>query len=311
MINDAHCHFFSSGFFRTLGRDLAPAPDGDAADVLPTRLGWEPPGSDEALSDRWVAELDRAGVTRAMLIASVPGDEESVAAAVARHPGRFVGAFMFNPAASDVLVRLHRALGELRLSTVCLFPAMQRVRLDDDAVEEVFGVAERYRRAVFVHCGVLSVGVRKKLGLPSRFDLRLGDPLAVAAVAVRHPQVPVVIPHFGAGLFREALMAADTAPNILLDTSSSNSWIRYHHGLTLTDVFARALDVAGPSRLLFGTDSSFFPRGWQRGIYEVQRDVLDRLGVDAASQAQVFGGNFARVFGDPASRGTSLPEGNQ
>jgi predicted TIM-barrel fold metal-dependent hydrolase len=92
-------------------------------------------------------------------------------------------------------------------------------------------------------------------------------------------------------------MAADLAPNLLLDTSSSNGWIRYHPGLTLAEVFARALDVVGADRLLFGTDSSFFPRGWQRGIYENQREILGRLGVDAAAQAQVFGGNFSRVFG--------------
>ena len=74
------------------------------------------------------------------------------------------------------------------------------------------------------------MGVRKKLGLPSRFDLRKGDPLAVAAIAVRYPGVPFVIPHFGAGLFREALMAADVAPNIVLDTSSSNAWIKFTPG---------------------------------------------------------------------------------
>ena len=38
--------------------------------------------------------------------------------------------------------------------------------------------------AVFVHCGVLSVGVRKKLGLPSPFDIRFGNPLDLHAVAL-------------------------------------------------------------------------------------------------------------------------------
>ena len=98
--------------------------------------------------------------------------------------------------------------------------------------------------------------------------------------------MPVIIPHFGAGFFREALMAADAAPNILLDTSSSNSWIRFHPGLTLRDVFARALDVVGPARLLFGTDSSFFPRGWQQAVFDAQRQILDELGVTAAAQAR-------------------------
>ena len=120
--------------------------------------------------------------------------------------------------------------------------------------------------------------------------------LAVAAVAVRHPDVSVIIPHFGAGLFREALMAADEAPNILLDTSSSNGWIKFHPGLTLREAFARALDVVGPSRLLFGTDSSFYPRGWHREIYDTQRAIVTDLGVSAEDQALLFGGNFARVF---------------
>ena len=44
-------------------------------------------------------------------------------------------------------------------------------------------------------------------------------------------------------------MAAASAPNILLDTSSSNNWIRFHPGLTLREVFARTLDVVGPTRL--------------------------------------------------------------
>jgi len=100
----------------------------------------------------------------------------------------------------------------------------------------------------------------------------------------------------GAGLFREALMAASAAPNILLDTSSSNSWIKMHASLTLRDVFARALDVVGPGRLLFGTDSSFFPRGWQKGVFDDQRRVLAELGVSAEDQAKIFGGNFDHVF---------------
>jgi predicted TIM-barrel fold metal-dependent hydrolase len=97
-------------------------------------------------------------------------------------------------------------------------------------------------------------------------------------------------------MFVEALMAAGAAPNIRLDTSSSNSWIRLHYGLTLREVFSRALDAVGPSRLLFGTDSSFFPRGWQRGIHEAQREILDGLNVSASAQAQIFGDNLTSML---------------
>jgi uncharacterized protein len=303
MLADVHCHFFSSNFFQTLGADaMQAAPGGDPADALPQMLGWEAPGTDDELADRWRKEFDRHRVDRAMLIASVPGDEASVAAAARRHPNHIVGAFMFNPAADEAASRLERAFGPLGLRTVCLFPAMHKVPVDDERSIAVFEAASRHNRAVFVHCGLLSIGIRKKLGLASRFDLRFGDPLAVAAVAARYPSVAVIIPHFGAGLFREALMAAHAAPNILLDTSSSNDWIRMYGGLTLRDVFARALDYLGPERLIFGTDSSFFPRGWQRGVCDIQRAILEDLAVPPAAQALVLGGNFSRVFGIQPSK---------
>ena len=99
--------------------------------------------------------------------------------------------------------------------------------------------------AVFVHCGVLSVGARKKLGLPSPFEMRYGNPLDLQAVALAHPRVPVIVPHFGAGMFREALMLADACANVYFDTSSSNAWMRYTPGLTLAEVFRTALEGGG------------------------------------------------------------------
>jgi uncharacterized protein len=290
MINDAHCHFFSSRFLELL------APDAGGGDELAARLQWDPPGTPTELGDRWIAELDRHGVSRAVLIASIAGDAVSVAEAVAHHPHRFVGFFMHNPMGRDSDAALTRSLKEYQMDGVCLFPAMHGYRLDDECVERVFRAAAASGVAVFVHCGVLTVGVRKKLGLQSRFDLRLGDPLALARTALGFPQVPVIVPHFGAGFFREALMAADQCPTIHFDTSSSNSWVRFDGGQTLEGVFRSALAVAGPSRLLFGTDSSFFPRGWQAGIYEEQQRILSSLGVSVADRHAIFAGNFERLF---------------
>jgi hypothetical protein len=296
---DAHCHFFSEGFFNALMDELVRAgssPAGQTGATLPRVLAWERPGSPEQLADRWVAELDTHGVNRAALIASVPGDEASVAAAVARHPSRLVGFFFLNPTAPGALDRARAALTDLGLKTICLFPAAHHYRLDDEKVVGTFEVAAAHGGAIFAHCGVLSIGVRKKLGLPSHFDLRLGDPLALAATASRFPQVPVIIPHFGGGFFREALIAADSCPTIHFDTSSSNGWTKFHPGLTLTEVFQRALDVVGPGRLVFGTDSSYFPRGWQHLVYETQLDIVERLGLGKAEQATIFGQNFERLF---------------
>ena len=182
------------------------------------------------------------------------------------------------------------------LKVACLFPAMHRYPLHDPTVAHVFdAAAEQPGRAVFVHCGVLTLGVRKKLGLPSHFDLRFSNPLDLHALALRYSSVPFIVPHFGAGMFREALMLADLCPNVYLDTSSSNSWMRYE-GLDLVTVLRRALDVVGPKRLLFGTDSSFFPRGWQQGIFDAQCAALQTIGVNANDAALILGKNLERIL---------------
>jgi predicted TIM-barrel fold metal-dependent hydrolase len=296
MICDAHVHFFSPGFFDGLGAQMGLPAEG-RADTVVARAEWQHPESVEALADRWVAEFDRHGIARATLIASIPGDELSVAAAVARHPSRIVGFFMLNPGAPDAITRARQAL-DAGLRGICLFPAMQRYSLHDPQVSAVFELAAGHaaRPAVFVHCGVLSVGVRKKLGLASPFEIRFGNPLDVQALAIRYPTVPVIIPHFGAGFFREALMAAATCPNILLDTSSSNSWIGYLPGLTLQQVFRTAVDVVGSDRLLFGTDSSFFPRAWNKAVFDAQQKAAGDALIAPDARAKIFGGNFQHLF---------------
>jgi len=267
---------------------------------VPSRIAVHPAA--EARGAKWVGELDQHGVQRASLIASLPGDADAVALAVAHHPDRFVGFFMLDPTRQDAIDYAKRALDE-GLRTICLFPAMHGYYLHDQRVSDVFDLAASRRGgtvdrvAVFAHCGVLSVGIRKKLGLPSPFDIRYGNPIDLHGIALKHPGVPIIIPHFGAGMLREALMLADCCPNVYLDTSSSNSWIKYTPGLTLEQVFKTALDVVGPDRLIFGTDSSFFPRGWNGEIHQKQKSALDAIGVSADHQDRIFSGNFARLFG--------------
>ena len=123
------------------------------------------------------------------------------------------------------------------------------------------------------------------------------NPIDLHRVALEHPAVNFVIPHFGAGYFRETLMLAGLAPNVHVDTSSSNSWTRYLAPRpTLAEVFERALDVMGPDRLLFGSDSSFFPRGWHRAVFDAQCEALASLGVPPDDAQRIFGGNLARLL---------------
>lgn len=282
-VSDAHIHFFSRRFLDALGAQCGK----DAAEVA-SLAGWDLPGTTEELAHRWAAEFDGHAVARSSLIASIPGDEASVTAAVAACPGRFYAFAMVNPLAENASV----AAG---LDAICLFPAMHRYSLHDPKVDALLAQAAERRCAVFVHCGVLTVGIRKKLGLASPFDMRFSNPLDLHAIALRYPRIPFIVPHFGAGYFREALMLADLCPNVHLDTSSTNSWMRYE-GLNLETVLRRALDVAGAGRLLFGTDSSFFPRGWNQVVFELQLYTLSRIGISAGDAKSILGGNLQRIL---------------
>jgi uncharacterized protein len=291
-VTDAHVHFFSPNFFLSLASQCQ-----KTTDDIEKILGWQFPLQAEDLADAWVRELDRYGITRAAIIASVPGDEHSVRAAVKRHPERLYGYFMLNPTDSDAVERVDRALaGGLR--GVCLFPAMHRYSIQDDRLKPIFEkIAQRPGTVAFVHCGVLTVGVRTKLGLPTPFDLRYSNPIDLHAVALEFPKVNFVVPHFGAGYFREALMLADLCSNVYLDTSSSNSWVKYQAGqLDLAGAFKRTLEVLGPSRILFGTDSSYFPRGWHVKIFERQMEALKQVGAAEADARQILGGNLTRLL---------------
>ena len=293
-ISDAHVHFFSHQFFQSLAGQKQ-----TSVQSLGPLLGWHVPEPDpRTLAETWVRELDRQGVDRCVLIASVPGDHESVVAAVRGFPRRFFGYVMVNPTAPEASAQVEAAISSGHLHGLCFFPAMHRYSMHDDRVAALLDLAARRTGIIiFVHCGVLSVGVRKKLGLPSLFDMRYSNPIDVHNLAMRYPALKFVLPHFGAGYFREALMLCDLCPNVYLDTSSSNSWMRYEEAhLDLRAVFRRALDVASPRRLLFGTDSSFFPRGWNAQIFDTQAKALYEIGVNADTARLIFHDNLQNLF---------------
>ncbi|MCU1328283.1 MAG: amidohydrolase 2, partial [Bryobacterales bacterium] len=206
--------------------------------------------------------------------------------------------YMTNPLHPGVDIRLEAAFNDDAVSGIFLFPAMHHYSMHDPKVRGLLQVAAGHPGAlVYVHCGVLSLGFRKKLGLPSNFNMSFSNPIDLHAVASNFPRLNFVIPHFGAGYFREALMVADLCPNVYLDTSSSNGWTKYlPESMDLEGVFRRALNVVGPTRLLFGSDSSFFPRGWVKNVFSTQTDALSRIGISEGDARAVFGGNLRRLL---------------
>lgn len=298
---DAHTHFFSHNFFTMLAKQSPVLKnETDVLAKIGKITGLEMPLENPVdLAKTWIDELDSKQVSKALMIASLPNDESSVAQAVAAFPERIYGGFFFNPLQENAIERAKHAFDDLNLKMICLFPAMHHYSVgDNEVVKEIAElVSERKGTVIFVHCGILSVGIRQKLGLKSQFDLRFSHPFGVHKLASEFPEVNFIIPHFGAGLFRETLMTAELCGNIYLDTSGTNKWINYQSSdLDLKKVFEKTLKVVGSDRLLFGSDSSFFPRGWNSEIFEKQIEVISKTGLAKEEVDKIFGGNLQRIL---------------
>ena len=74
-------------------------------------------------------------------------------------------------------------------------------------------------------------------------------------------------------------------------------WIRWVPGnLTVKYLFQKYYETIGPGRIIFGSDSSWFPRGFAKRYLEDQvRDCLDLNMPDEHIQ-QIFAGNAARLL---------------
>ena len=295
---DFHTHFFSRTFFRELAAHSPLAGDEDEKIArVAHELSLDVPSAAHGEHlQRWLAEMERFGIQHLVSFASVPAEAPVLAECLSLSGGRLSSFAVLDPLASGAPERMRQLL-DLGFSGALFFPAMHGYRLDGPELASVLDVLEEDGATAIVHCGMLQVRLRDHFGLPRGYDLSLANPLHLVPAADSHPRTNFVIPHFGAGLFRETLIAGAQCSNIFVDTSSSNSWISTQPApLRLADVFERALGVFGTKRILFGTDSSVFPRGWRHDLLVSQREALGACGLDAIGKGHILHANAARLL---------------
>ncbi len=296
---DSHLHFFSHDFFAAMIRQKDPAANlEEELTKLAAAANLELPSRKvSAHLKRWLDELDRHRVDRAVIFASLPEEIVAVAEALGLANGRLTGFFMINPRNSGSVELVHKLSEQLRYRGVLLFPALHHYHLHDEALLPFFEAVAQRRLSVFVHCGMLQIKLRDLAGLPRVYESRFAQPLDLQPVANRFRQTAFIIPHFGAGFFRETLLLGAQCENVYVDTSSSNEWIATQpEKLTLAEVFHRSRAVFGAERLLFGTDSGVFPRGWRSEVLNTQRLAMAQADFTQTEMAMVFGENLRRLL---------------
>lgn len=250
---------------------------------------------DAALA-RWLGEAEKYGLDKVVFVSG--GGNERLADLVGRHPDKFIG-LAHHQLAPSAGAKLRHAVDELGLRGYKLLGPTTEYAFEDPQVRDVWEFLAERRLPALIHFGFLGRGG----GVVQHPRM---SPLSLFEVARDFPEIPFIIPHFGAGYFRELLALCWSLPNIHIDTSGSNQWMRWMpYELTLEDLFRKALDTVGPERILFGSDSSYFPRGFSERYLLDQLRACYTMNVHQEDVELIFGGNAARLLQLDAPQGAA------
>ncbi|MFZ4614622.1 MAG: amidohydrolase family protein [Rectinemataceae bacterium] len=225
----------------------------------------------------WRAEVEAREYLKSVVFVTT-GSNDDASGLIARNPGIFLGYAHHDPLLPDAAERLERALGPQAqgpqvLGGLCgykiLGPAIDR-RLDDPSFYPLWEIAQAHEVPVLIHFGIMGGAG----GIANHVNI---NPIIIHDVAKRFPHLPIIIPHFGCGYVFETLNLCWACPNVFVDTSGSNQWMRWMpYPIDLASLFRKYRETVGPSRIIFGTDSSWFPRGFAEAYLDDQvREMYD------------------------------------
>lgn len=249
----------------------------------------EPADSDvKQTSARWLQEMKNNNIDKLVFVTG--GGNELLSRIVQEYPDYFIGYAHHNPFETDASQKLETAVKSLGLKGYKIIAPDLPGKINSPDLEPVWKVAERYQIPVLIHFGILGAAG----GIASHENI---NPMIIHDIARAHPDIPFIIPHFGCGYPQELLQLAWVCPNIYVDTSGSNQWIRWMpYSLTLGDLFRKYYETIGPERIIFGTDSEWFPRGFVKQYYDQQRRECCELGMKPHEIKMIFRNNIARLL---------------
>ena len=289
---DAHVHYTPPSLAADLdafiqqepfwGLMLAPESGGNSLQ------GW-------ATAERMIADMDAAAIDRVVLMGEYRRSHEGCVARndqaleiLRRWPDRVIAFAMIQPlagqAALDELARCldggMRGVGELG-------PYGQGYRLDDP---EFLRLAEACIRA-----GIpLNLHTNEEVGhfYPGKAVTPLRDYYRLAS---RYPELKLILAHWGGGLFFYELMpeVRRVLRNVWYDTAASPLLFRTR------DIFDVARRCVDHRKLLYASDYPLrlYPRQQAEPDFRPFLAEIDALGLSAEVQADIMGGNVARLLG--------------
>ena len=258
------------------------------------RLEWDygapetDPPDDDKQAERWAQEMDTYGLRAVVFVTG--GGNDNLARIVKPYPDKFIGFAHNYPFADDAPDKLRKAIVDDGLKGYKLLAPMLDRPIEDEAAYPVWEVCAELDIPVLIHFGIQGGGG----GIAWHENI---NPLKLHNVAKDFPEINFIVPHFGCAWIRETLQLCWACRNVHIDTSGSNQWVKWVDGdWTTKKLFRKYMETIGPERIIFGTDSSYFPRGFALRYLQDQLRDCRELNIAHEQLQLIFGGNAARLL---------------
>ncbi len=170
-------------------------------------------------------------------------DDRRIADYVAQHPATLIGFLSVDPTQPGWEKELRDGHEELGLRGIKLLPMYAGFHPADERLEPLWRYAEAHRLPVLLHTGTTFV---------SQALLEYTLPRHIEAVAIRHPDVKIILAHLGHPYEGECVVTIRKHPNVFADVSAL-----HYRPFQLYNSLMLVQEYGVWDKVLFGTDYPF------------------------------------------------------
>lgn len=226
-------------------------------------------------ADEFVEFMDESGIDKAVVLShdglfnSTPEANDELAAFVQRYPERLIGFGSYNPRKPEALAETKRSFEELGLRGVKLHPWLQGFSMHEGSLDPIMEVVAEHNGMLLCHDGTPPYSTAGQ----------------IAALARRHPTVPVILGHAGLhDLWRESLAFTQETENLYICICGTPPYAA-----------RQIIDHAPSHKVLFGTDAGLSDKASQD--YAAARVLeIDEWGITSAQKQAMLIDNPRRLL---------------
>jgi len=175
----------------------------------------------------------------------IDGNDEVTARAVAKYPEKFVGFACVDPRMPDCMDLLVHAVEDLKLKGAKFGPIYNGVSLLDPRLVPIYEYLQKNNLPLTMHMGTT---------FGRKAPIEYGRPLDVDTIAMRYPDLKMIMAHMGHPWYEECIVVARKQPNVYCEVSALHyrPWQFYN-----ILICAQEYTIANRDKIFWGTDFPF------------------------------------------------------